>query len=178
MSSLVYGTLSRKRERAPKGKSTSEEPPGVEKHIDAIAALVPAEALAIHATVLGTMTESVPVVGKPGEMALRIKPENIGDLETLFYVLLVLSATFYALGHIRDLGPLKSLRKWDLMDWLRAAIPPLAFIAWSMGLKVGAFDAAFPGWNYAAKAMWALILSTVLLGASVVLAQVADQKDG
>src|SRR5437762_8580560 len=59
VSTLLYGAVTRKREEAESGKSTNEKPPGLSTYVDALAALVPAEVLALHAVVISRSTTTV-----------------------------------------------------------------------------------------------------------------------
>jgi hypothetical protein len=52
MSSLVYGIVTAKRVVAPKDKSKTTSAPGMGTYLDALTALVPAEALALYAGIL------------------------------------------------------------------------------------------------------------------------------
>jgi hypothetical protein len=49
MSTLAYGALTRKREGAEPRHSNREDPPELKGYVDALAALVPAEVLSLHA---------------------------------------------------------------------------------------------------------------------------------
>src|SRR3954447_10365144 len=64
MSALLYGTVTRKRDEAPRGKSTDAAAPGVKTYVDSLAALVPAEVLLIHGLVLEATTDTKKVGGK------------------------------------------------------------------------------------------------------------------
>ena len=52
MSTLAYAALTSRRERSPQGRTESEASPGVGTYVDTLAALVPAEVLALHAAIL------------------------------------------------------------------------------------------------------------------------------
>ena len=58
MSTLLYGAMQRKRKDATPGTSKSGQPPGVNTYLDALAALVPAEMLALHTFLLGLFTKT------------------------------------------------------------------------------------------------------------------------
>lgn len=58
MSTLAYASLTRRREQAPRGESMRNAPPGVNSYVDALAALVPAEVLSVHALILAVTTET------------------------------------------------------------------------------------------------------------------------
>jgi hypothetical protein len=126
LSSIAYGALTRKRNAGEKGKSTSEDAPGVKTYIDALAALVPAEVLAVHATIM-TFTTSTSDDGS--ETTTITEP---GTLEWVFWVLLAASAALYIFGlKHRPYG----------YGWLRLLIPPTAFVGWAMLQNPSVFDA-------------------------------------
>ena len=52
MSTLAYAAMTRKREEAQPGTSTTSHAPGLKTYVDALAALVPAEVLTAHGAVL------------------------------------------------------------------------------------------------------------------------------
>ena len=58
MSTWAYAALTTKRINSPSGTSTSTSPPGMSTYIDAVAALVPAEVLALHATIFSLTTKT------------------------------------------------------------------------------------------------------------------------
>jgi hypothetical protein len=126
MSSLAYGALTRKRAEAPKDESTSTAQPGLKTYVDTLAALVPAEVLAIHSALFAALSE------KKGD---ELKITDPGWLEFGFYAMIVLSAIFYVAGYQK--------KKWNFWTVAGAAIPPLAFIGWTMALQQSALDAAW-----------------------------------
>ncbi len=149
MSTLAYAALTTTSERAKAGGGASAPPSGVRAYVDAMAALVPAEVLTLHALVLAVTTETT-------SNATRIT--DAVTLRWAFFGLLVLSAGFYVV-------PRLLARRWDRFDWCRAAIPPLAFVAWTMLQRATAFDALFPGVANAPRTVSALFVA-VLLGAA------------
>lgn len=147
MSSFLYGALTRKREEANADKSDSEEAPGVGTYADALAALVPAEVLAIHAVVIDRATTT-----KDGITTI-VAPEQ---LVFWFWFLVVASIALYAAG-------LQAVPKgWD---FVRALIPPVAFLGWTMLQPVTVFDAlAVSGdadWRWTGGLAIAVIVSAV-----------------
>ncbi len=128
MSTLAYAAITTKREEAPPGTSNLASPPGVNTYVDALAALVPAEVLSLHAVILSVTT------------ATDNGTTQISAPETLywsFFGLILLSIVLYV-------GPRLVAGKWDKLDYLRVAIPPLAFVGWTMLQRATAFDAIFP----------------------------------
>jgi hypothetical protein len=131
MSTLAYGAITRKREEAAQDTSTTTEAPALKTYVDALAALVPAEILGLHAFILQGTTETKTVKGQ--------SVTTITDPQTLrwtFWVLIVLSIVLYLGAHQRA--------NWDGLDILRAAIPPVAFVLWLIMQKTSAFDAIWP----------------------------------
>jgi hypothetical protein len=57
MSTLAFAEFTTKREEAAPGSSSSQNPPGVSTFVDALAALVPAEVLTLHAIILSVTTK-------------------------------------------------------------------------------------------------------------------------
>lgn len=157
MSSLAYGALTKKRIEQPAGASTAAGGnPGIGTNLDALAALVPAEVLALHAVIVSVVSTT----GKDGT--------QIGDVATLrvsFWVLTAMSAGLFIVGR-------RSLKGWDL---LRALIPPAAFVAWTMLQKTTAFDAVDPHLAGTVRTTIALFAAVLLGGLAAQLGNVADQ---
>lgn len=160
MSTLAYAAMTTNREDAEPDTSTSTSAPGVGTYADALAALVPAEVLTLHAMILSVTT-------KTENATTQITA--LTTLKFAFVGLVLLSAVFYV-------APRLIARKWVKLDYLRALIPPLAFIAWTMMQRATAFDAVFPWIGDAPRTVLALFLGVLLgLGASA-LAYQADQQ--
>jgi hypothetical protein len=160
MSTLGYQALTTNRDKAIPGTSTSQSPPGVSTYVDAFAALVPAEALSLHALILSVTTKTSNATTQITE------PET---LSWAFYGLIILCAVLYV-------APRLVSRKWDRLDYLRIAIPPLAFVGWTMLQKSTAFDAVLPGLGEAPRTVIALFLGVLLGLGAAALAYKADQK--
>lgn len=158
MSTLAYAEFTTKREEAAPGSSISQNPPGVSTYVDAFAALVPAEVLTLHALILSVTTT------KTGDAT------TISDRPTLrwaFAGLIVISIVLYVVPRFR---------KWDTLDYIRAAVPPLAFVGWTMLQRSTAFDAVAPGMTDAQRTVAALFLGVVLGLVASSLAKKADQQ--
>lgn len=151
MSSLVYGALTRKREEATPNTSTTTAAPGLGSYVDTLAALVPAEVLGLHAAVLSLTTTTVQNAN--GEAVTTITDPM--TLKWAFGVLLLFSIALYFIGHQRQ--------NWDGWDFARAAIPPLAFIGWTMAQKATAFDALFPSWSQSSRDVAVLLFAASTL---------------
>ena len=164
MSTLAYATLTTRRDEAPSGESTSKSPPGVTSYIDAVAALVPAEVLTLHAVILSFTTETRQDAA--GKSITEITEP--GTLTGAFFGLLLLSVVLYVVPRV--------LKK-DRFDWLRATIPPAAFVAWTMLQRATAFDAVWPGLGEAPRTVVALFVAVVLGVIATALAKKADQRN-
>ena len=168
MSTFAYGALQSNREDAPVGTSTSTSPPGLSYFVDAIAALVPSEVLAIHAAIVAITTETT--TNPDGQAVTTItSPEQ---LKWFFYIGIVLSVVFYLVSHLNK-GIKSHWHRWDIA---RMLIPPAAFIFWTMAQKSTAFDAMFPHVDQVTRSL-IVVLGAVMLGLLTgVLAKVADQS--
>jgi len=164
MSTLAYAALTTKRDIAAPGTSTASQAPGVQTYVDMLAALVPTEALALHAAIISVTT-------KIKDGSTTISAPDV--LEIAFWGLIAISVLLYVLPRWRT----KTLEKWDAV---RALIPPCAFVGWMMLQRVTALDAAFPNFAQesegAARSVAGLFLAVVLGIAALALAYKADQK--
>ncbi len=83
--------------------------------------------------------------------------------------LIVLSVVFYV-------APRLFGGQWDRLDYLRAAIPALSFLGWTMLQRTTAFDAIAPKMGGAPRTVIALFLAVLLGPLAAALAYKADQK--
>lgn len=159
MSSLAYGALTRKRVQADPGTSDTTEPPGLKTYVDALAALVPAEVLTVHAVVISQATDIKDAT------ATITAPAQLGFF---FWFLVGLSIVLFLIGR-ESVIP----KGWD---WARMLIPPTAFVGWTMLQPTTAFDAVAPG--FIPDWRWALGLAlAIVVGISAgLLGVVADRK--
>jgi hypothetical protein len=160
MSTVTYAALTTRREESAPRTSTNTAPPGVNTYVDAFAALVPAEVLALHAVILSATTRTAD--GKTEIIAQ-------GTLFWAFVGLVLLAIGLYV-------GYRLLAKKWDRWDLLRMLIPPLAFVGWTMLQRATAFDAVFPSLSDAPRTVLALFLSVILGVLAAALAYKADQK--
>lgn len=180
MSTLAYNALTKKRQGSPAlNDRNNTSIAGVKQYVDAAAALVPAEVLAFHVFALQLTTKTVEsegtgqVTGKVDEKVTTAKGENVtvitdpGSLKIVFICLVIGAGALYAIGH---------LSTWEKADWVRVAIPPVAFVAWTMLQKSTAFDAIAPGVADTSRALIAAGLAVVLGIAARELAFSADKK--
>jgi hypothetical protein len=165
MSSFVYGIVTAKRAAAPAGQSQTSAAPAMSTYVDTLAALIPAEALALYAGIVApNVTNSVPVHGKTATV--------ISDPKLLGWScagLLVLSSGLYVLGRF------KTNAKRNLWDVPRSLIPPAAFLAWMLVQNPGVFDVWWPGSTTAEHVVIAAFAAIVLGVLASVLGYQADQ---
>lgn len=152
MSTIAYARLTNIRDDADPKRKPEETKPGVGSYVDTVAALVPAEVLTLHAFLLSFTTETK--TDADGMVATVITEP--GTLGNSFWALIVLSIILYLLA--------RGKAHVNKFDWIRLAVPPLAFIAWTMLQKATAFDAAFPQMPAAPRTAVA-VFGAVLLGA-------------
>lgn len=143
MSTLLYGARTRQRLVAPARSelvTASVEPGGnevldattgkaketVKDWQDALAALVPAEVLALHAVAmnLGTTTDT-----SGGDPVTTIN--DTGEMQLWFWGFVGLSVLLYFAG----------AKKFSVVTVAGAFVPPLAFVCWTMVQPTTAFDA-------------------------------------
>jgi hypothetical protein len=137
LSTLLYSSLTTRRQEAPSGTSANAEavdpgndkagkPPG-DHGLDAAAALVPAEVLA-HAFLITAVSESENnAQGNPTTVIT-----NVRDAQILFWVLLGLALVLYVGAHMGS---------WRRSDFARMFIPPMAFFLRMILQEGTAFDA-------------------------------------
>jgi hypothetical protein len=137
--------------------------PGPGKWIDAAAALVPAEVLALHAFALTYVTGTGK--GSNGKDITTItKPDT---LKWTFIALCVLSVIIYVAGHVNS---------WDKLDYGRMLIPPAAFTAWVMLQTTSAWTVIDHDMSDATRAIAAAILAALLAVIATALAYKADAQ--
>lgn len=186
MATFAYALRTKQRESAEPGTSTTTSSPGSTTWLDAMAALVPAEVLAIHMFAVSKLTESVEVAegGSVSVTAPRQGAEEVEaavDDETVvtvisdpyalkvtFWALLVFSAVIYIY---------KAWSNFNRLDMVRLFIPPAAFVLWTMLMPDSAFDAVFPGaLTEVRRELFAVIGAGVLGFLAKALADQADKQ--
>jgi len=135
----------------------------VRTYIDTFAALVPAEVLSLHAIILSFTTQTQQNEAKKAVTTIV----ESGTLFWAFFGLIVLSVVLYVVPRFQA---------WDRLDFFRAAIPPVAFVGWTMLQRATAFDAVWPQLGEAPRTVGALFLGVLLGVVATALAYKADQK--
>ena len=151
MSTVAYQALTTRRDEAQPGTSDDTKP-GVGKYVDAVAALVPAEVLALHAVYLTLTTDSES--STTGSSTTTITEPDA--LELGFWILLGVSAALYIFPKIRK------LEAWDAV---RVLIPPLAFTMWTMIQTPSAFDPL----NDALPINWSIVTRQIVAAGGALL---------
>lgn len=161
---------------------------GVGGYVEAMAALVPTEVLTLHALILSATTQIIPTksIGDEAKNAIAGEMDAAGtapntitvisdasSLEIAFWVLALISMALYLVPRLYAAWTAARIAKtnWRTQmgaaDWARAAIPPLAFTAWTMLQRATAFDAAFPHLTESQRTVFGLLLAAmVIAGAS------------
>lgn len=161
MSTFAYARLTNLRDAATPGTSTTTQTPGVGKYVDSLAALVPAEVLSLHAVIL---TFTMKTVGNTTQIDL---PDGKPTLFWSFWGCVVLATVIYLVGRGN---------KVDRYDWIRAAIPPVAFVAWTMLQRATAFDAVSADLHAIPRMAIGIFVAVILSLVTAALAQKADEK--
>ena len=166
MSSLVYGIVTAKRAAAPAEQSQTTVAPAMGTYIDTLAALVPAEALALYAgIVIPYTTQTASVNGK--NVTVISNPSLLG---WSCAGLLALSSLLFVVGRKNaPFGP---------ADILRVFIPPMALTAWMLVQNPGVWDIWWPGSSIGEHAVIAAFTAIVLGITANALGQRADAMPG
>jgi len=158
VSAFAAGVIAAKREAAPAGQSTSTSPPGVGMYLDALTGLLPAEALSLHAVILGFTTRTT--TAAPTKVSVISEPTT---LKWAFWGLIVLCPILFLAGRKAGNGPGRGT--WITI--VQCLIPAAAFVAWTMLQKTTAFDAVDGALATGAR-------DTIAVFAAVVLGLVAS----
>lgn len=162
MSSFVYGNVTAQRAAAPAKKSKTAVPPGMGTYLDTLAALVPAEALALYeGVVLPNTTKTVS--GKTVISHSTLLGWSCAGL-------LVLSVLLYGIG--------RKKQNWSSWDVARLFIPPAALTAWMLVQSPGVWDVWWPGPHTAERLVIAAFAAVVLGIAAKALGNLEDQAPG
>ncbi|MFB3855504.1 MAG: hypothetical protein ACE148_17030 [Vicinamibacterales bacterium] len=160
MSTVTYALMTSARRGAAAASAVPEEKTTeVSAYVRAMAALVPAEVLTLHALMLSVTTETfAPAAGGAagtGASGAAIRITDPRTLSLAFFGLMATSIVLYAVPKLLE-------GDWVRLDFARAAIPPLAFVAWTMLQRATAFDAVWAGLADAPRTVAALFLAVSL----------------
>ncbi len=160
MSTFAYAALTNIHEDTRK----TRQPSGIKGYIDAMAALVPAEILTLHALMLSATTEII-----QNENSTPItKITDPVTLEYAFWGLVVLSVVIFVATRFK---------RWTSLDYLRMLIPPAAFVVWTMLQRTTAFDVIGADLAEAPRTVIALFAAAILGLIAGSLAMKAEKSD-
>jgi hypothetical protein len=159
MSTIVYGALSRAREQ----KSGTSDPVQTSTYIDALAALIPAEVLALHALLMTGVANQ-----KTTQTTITVTLTQKHQMKVAFLILILLSVLMYFFSHYST--------NWDRLDFLRMLIPPASFVAWCLIQRTSVWDAIKPGMDFGWRQFIGAVAAVALGGLSLALAGKANEK--
>lgn len=177
MSTVAFGALTTRREKSDSGTSKSAQPPGLNSYIDILAALVPAEVLAVHAIIISAVTTT-----SRGQTQIT-QPTT---LRLAFWLLAGLSMVLFLLGRrpaptpadVRQ-QPGAQVPRWQRLEWqdvIRAAIPPLAFTGWTMLVPTSVWNVVDSGMSGGTRMLIAMVGAVFLAALTKALASHSDNK--
>jgi len=177
VSTVAFGALTTRREKSDSGTSKTSQPPGLNSYIDILAALVPAEVLAIHAIIIAAVTttnRSQTQITQPGTLRLA------------FWLLVGLSTVLFVLGRRPAPTPAAALQqsgtsvpRWQHLEWqdlIRVAIPPAAFVGWTMLEPTSVWNVVVPDMPTGTRTLIALVGAVLLAAVTKALASHSDNK--
>ena len=177
MSTVAFGALTTRREKSDSGTSKSAQPPGLNSYIDILAALVPAEVLAIHAIIISAVTTS-----NRGQTQIT----QPGTLRLAFWLLIGLSVVLFLLGRRPAPTPADvrqqlggQVPRWQRLEWqdvIRAGIPALALVGWTMLEPTSVWNAVDSGMSGGTRTLIALVGAVFLAALTKALASHSDNK--
>ncbi len=178
MSTVAFGALTTRREKSDSGTSKTDQPPGLNSYIDILAALVPAEVLAIHAIIIAAVTATNP--------AGQTQITQPGTLRLAFWLLAGLATVLFVLGRRPAPTPADVLQqsgtsvpRWQHLEWqdlIRVAIPPAAFVGWTMLEPTSAWNVVVPGMSTGTRTLIALVGAVLLAAVTKAMASHSDNK--
>ena len=164
MSTLAYASVTTTRDRTESGKDS-----GISTYVDAMAALVPAEVLALHALVVSATAETSI---DPTTEAVNVQIMAPETLLGAFWGLFALAVVLFVVPRL--------VRKtWKTLDLVRMFIPPLAYVVWTMLQEATAFEpiARSLELGSAPRTVIALFGASVLGLIASLLAMTAEKSD-
>lgn len=161
MSTLLYAKLTQTR----KNRRAFGVDDKNDNLLEAIAAIIPAEILAIHALALQFMTKTEPNAAGNSVTTITLPRE----LAITFGFLFVLNILFYLVA-----AGFPKVKQLPVAAWVRAFIPSFAFVCWTMLQKSTAFDAIFPNFTSPLRFVLAAGIGYLLLKVAEALAKTAN----
>lgn len=177
MSTVAFGALTTRREKSDSGTSKTDQPPGLNSYIDILAALVPAEVLAVHAIIIAAATTT-----NRGQTQIT----QPGTLRLAFWLLVGLATVLFVLGRRPTPTPAAVLQqsgttapRWQHLEWqdvIRAVIPPAAFVGWTMLEPTSVWNVVVPNMSTGTRTLIALVGAVLLAAVTKALASHSDNK--
>lgn len=178
MSTVAFGALTTRREASDSATSKSSQPPGLNSYIDILAALVPAEVLAIHALVIASVTTT----NSRGQTQIT----QPGTLRLAFWLLVGLSVALFVLGRQPTATPTvarqqsgATVPRWQRLEWqdlIRMLIPAAAFAGWTMLEPTSAWNTVAAGMSSGTRLLIPLVGAVLLAAVTKALASHSDKK--
>ncbi|HVS08773.1 MAG TPA: hypothetical protein VMS76_02780 [Planctomycetota bacterium] len=153
MSAFAYGRLTREQEQVSSAADSGrDDRKTIFAYVAALAAVIPAEILALHGLIVAATTATT--IDGQGATTTAVVARDL--LSWSFLGLLVLSVILTAggLGRLRPKGP---------ADVLRFVLPALAFVGWTMLQRATAFDAVAPWLDSRTRTVVGLFLAALVL---------------
>lgn len=132
-------------------------------YVDALAAIIPAEALVFYSVALPLATNVVKV---DQQETLTIQSQSAVQAVLVFSVLL--SLAFFLFG--------RGITDWERLDYLRAALPPIAAMLWLVLQNPSTMFLVFNQLDEALSRVVALFLAAVVGGLAAKLGIEAQNK--
>jgi len=177
MSTVAFGALTTRREKSDSGTSKTVQPPGLNSYIDILAALVPAEVLAIHALIIAAVTTTNP----RGQTQIT----QPATLRLAFWLLAGLAVALFVLGRQPSPTPAGQQQsgarvpRWQRLEWqdlIRALIPPLAFVGWTMLEPTSVWNVVDTGMSSGTRMLIAMVGAIFLAAVTKALTSHSDNK--
>jgi hypothetical protein len=185
MSTLLYQAVTLRREQSPTPKQERDaaraggqadagrKKPG--EFVDIVAALVPAEIIAVHALILGAV--STKTEDADGAITTKLDPTQAALERWSWIGLVVAAAVLYVVPHAVSSARAGRRPLVDRADLLRMLIPAAAFWIWTMIQKGTLFDAVFSGLTTPARAVLGGFAGLILVGVAKLLSYKADEAE-
>ena len=181
MSTLLYQAVTLRREQSPtpaQERDAGEPDAGKKKpgeFLDVVAALVPAEIIAVHALILGTV--STKTEDADGAITTKLDPTQ-ATLERWSWIgLVVAAAVLYVVPHAVSSARAGRRPLVDRLDLLRMLIPAAAFWIWTMIQKGTLFEAVFAELSTPARAVVGGFAGLLLVAIAKLLSYKADEAE-
>ena len=178
MSTVSFGALTTRREKSDSGTSKSDQPPGLNSYIDVLAALVPAEVLAIHAVIIAAVTTT-------NQSAVRAKITQPATLRLAFCcwaawrcVLRAPPAVSLTPAAVRQQAG-ASVPRWQRLEWqdlIRIVIPPAVFVGRTLLEPTSVWNVVDASMSSGTRMLIAMVGAVLLAAVTKALASHSDNK--